>query len=97
MSRRVFLGLTGGTAAVGILLGGGLAYSRNRVLTAPTFSDYPFTLGVASGEPVHAGVSQRMSQRPSFSALPYPIRRDLWAGMKRGPVLLTTSPCHRPS
>jgi alkaline phosphatase D len=32
-------------------LGGGTAWSRNRVLTSPTFSDYPFTLGVASGEP----------------------------------------------
>jgi alkaline phosphatase D len=28
-----------------------VAWSRTRVLTAPTFSDYPFTLGVASGEP----------------------------------------------
>jgi alkaline phosphatase D len=60
MSRRAFLGLTGGTAAAGLLLGGALAYSRNRVLTSPTFSDYPFTLGVASGEPVHDGYSSRL-------------------------------------
>src|SRR5215213_6084552 len=60
MSRRAFLGLTGGTAAAGLLLGGALAYSRNRVLTSPTFSEYPFTLGVASGEPVHDGFSSRL-------------------------------------
>src|SRR3712207_142837 len=60
MSRRAFLGLTGGTAAAGLLLGGALAYSRNRLLTSPTFSDYPFTLGVASGEPVHDGYSSRL-------------------------------------
>ena len=51
ISRGAFLAL-GGTAAAGFALGGGVAYSRNRVLTAPTFSDYPFTLGVASGEPI---------------------------------------------
>jgi len=51
MSRRAFLGLTGGTAAAVALGGGALAYSRNRFLTSPTFSDYPFSLGVASGEP----------------------------------------------
>src|SRR5215204_1699604 len=50
MSRRAFLGLTGGTAAAVALGGGALAYS-SRVLTSPTFSDYPFSLGVASGEP----------------------------------------------
>ena len=60
MSRRAFLGLTGGTAAAGLLLGGALAYSTNRLLTSPTFSDYPFTLGVASGEPVHDGTSARI-------------------------------------
>lgn len=60
MSRRAFLGLMGGTAATGLALGGGLAYSRSSVLTAPTFSDYPFTLGIASGEPVHDGVSARV-------------------------------------
>src|SRR5215210_3805904 len=60
MSRRAFLGLTGGTAAAGLLLGGALAYSRNRTLTSPTFSEYPFTLGVASGEPVHDGYSSRL-------------------------------------
>jgi alkaline phosphatase D len=37
-----------------------LAYSRNRVLTSPTFSEYPFALGVASGEPVHDGFSSRL-------------------------------------
>jgi alkaline phosphatase D len=60
MSRGAFLGLIGGTAATGLLLGGGLVYSRKRVLTAPTFSDYPFTLGVASGEPAHNGTSARV-------------------------------------
>ena len=50
ISRGAFLAL-GGTAAAGFVLGGGAAWSRTRVLTAPTFSDYPFTLGVASGEP----------------------------------------------
>ena len=50
MSRRAFLGLTGGTAAAVALGGGALAYS-SRVLTSPTFSEYPFSLGVASGEP----------------------------------------------
>lgn len=59
MSRRVFLGL-GGVGAAGLLLGGGLAYNRNRLLTSPTFSDYPFSLGVASGEPVHDGYSARV-------------------------------------
>ncbi|HVE99801.1 MAG TPA: alkaline phosphatase D family protein [Rubrobacteraceae bacterium] len=59
MGRRAFLGL-GGVGAAGLLLGGGLAYSRNRLLTSPTFSDYPFTLGVASGEPVHDGYSARV-------------------------------------
>jgi len=38
-----------------------LAYSRNRTLTSPTFSDYPFTLGVASGEAVHDGSSARLA------------------------------------
>jgi len=60
MSRRAFLGLLGGTAASGFALGGALAWSRNRVLTSPTFSEYPFTLGVASGEPVHDGTSARL-------------------------------------
>jgi alkaline phosphatase D len=60
MSRRAFLGLMGGTAAAAFALGGGLAYSRNRLLTSPTFSDYPFSLGVASGEPVHDGYSARV-------------------------------------
>jgi alkaline phosphatase D len=57
MSRRAFLGLLGGTAVSGFALGGALAYSRstNRTLTRPTFSEYPFTLGVASGEAVHDG------------------------------------------
>lgn len=50
MSRRAFLRLVGGTAASAFALGGGLAYSRYRALTSPTFSEYPFTLGVASGE-----------------------------------------------
>lgn len=59
MSRRAFLGL-GGVGAAGLLLGGGLAYNRNRLLTSPTFSDYPFSLGVASGEPVHDGYSARV-------------------------------------
>jgi alkaline phosphatase D len=49
MSRRAFLGL-GGVGAAGLLLGGGLVLSSNRTLTALTFSDYPFTLGVASGD-----------------------------------------------
>ena len=60
MSRRAFLALMGGTAASAFALGGGLALSRNRTLASPTFSDYPFTLGVASGEPVHDGVSARI-------------------------------------
>jgi alkaline phosphatase D len=60
MSRRAFLALMGGTAAAGFALGGAAAYSRNRLLTSPTFSDYPFTLGVASGEPVHDGYSSRL-------------------------------------
>ena len=47
ISRGTFLAL-GGTAAAGFVLGGGVAYSWNRVLSAPIFSDYPFTLGVAS-------------------------------------------------
>ncbi len=59
MSRRAFLGL-GGVGAAGLLLGGGVVLSRNRTLTSPTFSDYPFTLGVASGEPVHDGYSARV-------------------------------------
>ena len=54
MSRRAFLGLTGATAAAVALGGGALAYSTNRVLTSPTFSEYPFSLGVASGEPRYA-------------------------------------------
>ena len=57
MSRRAFLGLLGGTAASGFVLGGGLAYSRHRGLSVPRFSGYPFTLGVASGEPTHDGTS----------------------------------------
>ena len=45
---------------MGLVLGGGVAFNRNRVLSAPTFSDYPFTLGIASGEPVHDGTSARV-------------------------------------
>lgn len=56
MSRRAFLAL-GGVSTAGLLLGGGVVLSRNRVLTSPTFSSYPFTLGVASGEPIHDGTS----------------------------------------
>src|SRR5215203_5895446 len=66
MSRRAFLGLTGGTAAAGLLLGGGVLLSRNRVLTSPTFSDYPFTLGVASGDadPVSLVLWTRLAPDP---------------------------------
>jgi alkaline phosphatase D len=65
MSRRAFLGL-GGVGAAGLLLGGGLVLSRNRTLTAPTFSDYPFTLGVASGDadPVSLVLWTRLAPEP---------------------------------
>jgi alkaline phosphatase D len=61
MSRRAFLALMGGTAASALAQGVVLAYgSRNRTLTSPTFAEYPFTLGVASGETVHDGSSARL-------------------------------------
>ena len=66
MSRRAFLGLTGGTAAAGLLAGGGVVLSSNRTLTSPTFSDYPFTLGVASGDadPVSLVLWTRLAPDP---------------------------------
>ena len=59
ISRRAFLALAG-TSAAGLVLGTGWELNRNRLLTAPTFSDYPFALGVASGEPIHDGTSARV-------------------------------------
>ena len=59
ISRRAFLALAG-TGAAGLVLGTGWELNRNRLLTTPTFSDYPFALGVASGEPIHDGTSARV-------------------------------------
>lgn len=52
-SRRLFLGATGAGAAA-VMLGTG-TWGAPDVWAAPT-SDYPFTLGVASGDPLPDGV-----------------------------------------
>src|SRR5829696_1173536 len=66
MSRRAFLGLMGGVGATGLLVGGGVLLSSNRTLTSPTFSEYPFTLGVASGDadPVSLVLWTRLAPDP---------------------------------
>jgi alkaline phosphatase D len=53
MSRRRFVG-AGGAGAAGLILGGGPFTSKS--LAAPAFGSYPYTLGVASGDPVPRGV-----------------------------------------
>lgn len=44
--------LQGAAAAAGLAVTGGVG----RILARPRFSDYPFTLGIASGEPTPAGM-----------------------------------------
>ena len=76
MSRRAFLLGAAGAAAVA---GTGVALGRSRantVLTAMRFSDYPFTLGVASGEPVHNGTSDHVVLWTRLAPDPLNGRRD---------------------
>lgn len=54
LNRRTFLGLSGMSAAA-LMLGTGVLAS-NRALAQPFFSDDPFKLGVASGDPTPDGV-----------------------------------------
>ncbi|UJA20355.1 twin-arginine translocation signal domain-containing protein [Thermoleophilia bacterium SCSIO 60948] len=63
IDRRRFLGLSGTTAA-GVVLGAG-PYTE-RALAAPRFSDDPFSLGVASGDPLPDGIVlwTRLAPRP---------------------------------
>ena len=54
ISRRKFLS-SGGVGAVALLLGAEEP-KKGAVLTAPTFPDYPFKLGIASGDPLPEGI-----------------------------------------
>ncbi len=53
MDRRTFVKLSGASAAALIL---GYGPFTDKVWAAPRFSDYPFKLGVASGDPLPDGV-----------------------------------------
>lgn len=54
ITRRKFLGLGGMSAAA--LAMGAAGFSGSRALAEPRFSSYPFSLGVASGDPLPDGV-----------------------------------------
>ncbi len=54
LSRREFIGLSGVSAAAVLLGTGGLR--TEQALAAARFADYPFKLGVASGDPLPGGV-----------------------------------------
>lgn len=54
MGRRAFLRL--GTMGAAALVLGVREPTKGTVLTAPTFPEYPFALGVASGDPLPDGV-----------------------------------------
>jgi alkaline phosphatase D len=54
MSRRTFLKL-GGMGAAGLMLGAGIS-EREKIAYQPRLSGYPFSLGVASGDPSPDGM-----------------------------------------
>lgn len=62
LSRRAFLGGTASFAAAALLS----TWARGAVAAAPKFAAYPFTLGVASGDPLPDGVVlwTRLAPRP---------------------------------